>query len=195
QFSLLAGLFHYLFSKTDVNILIVGLDYAGKTTLLEQMKGIFKKVQGIPPHKIPPTVGLNVGKMDIQSCSVTFWDLGGQSRVRSLWERYYEDAHGLIFVIDAADASRFEEAQLAFDAVREQAELHGMPTMLFANKQDLPDAVPGAEVAAMFDTHKITSVPFRMQPVSGLTCEGIAEGVGWIVGEAKKRTRRITSLT
>ncbi|CAM9316709.1 unnamed protein product, partial [Ectocarpus sp. 8 AP-2014] len=81
-FSLIAGLIRYLFSKTEVNVLILGLDYAGKTTLLEQMKGIFKKVQGIPPSKIPPTVGLNVGKMDVGGCKLTFWDLGGQVRLR-----------------------------------------------------------------------------------------------------------------
>jgi ADP-ribosylation factor family len=59
QFSLLAGFWQYIFSKSHVNILILGLDDAGKTTILEQMKGIYKKVPGIPPAKIPPTVGLN----------------------------------------------------------------------------------------------------------------------------------------
>lgn len=31
QFSLIAGLIRYLFSKTEINVLILGLDYAGKT--------------------------------------------------------------------------------------------------------------------------------------------------------------------
>jgi ADP-ribosylation factor related protein 1 len=199
QFSLLAGFWQYIFSKSHVNILILGLDDAGKTTILEQMKGIYKKVPGIPPAKIPPTVGLNgktgsvqptllgsisnlsdecitiapvscaVGKMDVDGVSITFWDVGGQVRVRPLWDKYYADAHGLIFVIDSADTSRFEEAQLAFNAVREQGDLHGIPFMLLANKQDLPDACSQADIAAQFDTHKITTVPFKLQPVSALT--------------------------
>ncbi|CAM9376273.1 unnamed protein product, partial [Ectocarpus fasciculatus] len=189
QFSLIAGLIRYLFSKTEINVLILGLDYAGKTTLLEQMKGIFKKVQGIPPSKIPPTVGLNVGKMDVGGCKLTFWDLGGQVRVRSLWEKYYADAHGLIFVMDSADVGRFEEARMAFDTVKEQGELHGVPLMMLANKQDLPEAISTADISVQFDMHKITKVAFRLQPCSGLTCDGVTEGIHWIVDEAKKRAR------
>ena len=83
-------------------------------TLLEQMKGIFKKQPGIPPERIPPTIGLNIGKMDVDRSRVIFWDLGGQVRMRSIWENYYAEAHGMIFVIDSADVGRFEEARLAF---------------------------------------------------------------------------------
>ena len=46
-------------SKVEVQVLILGLDHAGKTTLLEQMKGLFNKQPGIPPERIPPTIGLN----------------------------------------------------------------------------------------------------------------------------------------
>ncbi|CAM9457320.1 unnamed protein product [Discosporangium mesarthrocarpum] len=191
MFSLLAGLWRYLFSKTEINVLILGLDYAGKTTLLEQMKGLFKKVQGIPPHKIPPTVGLNVGKMDFGGCKLTFWDLGGQVRVRSLWEKYYADANGFIFVMDSADVGRFEEARMAFDTVREQGELHGVPLMMFANKQDLPEAIPASDISVQFDVQTITKVAFRLQPCSGLTCDGITEGIQWMVEEAKRRARRV----
>ena len=70
----------HCFDKPEVNVLIIGLDYAGKTTLLEQMKGHFGKTPGIPVEKIPPTVGLNVGKMFVDGCRVIFWDLGGQVR-------------------------------------------------------------------------------------------------------------------
>ena len=63
-----------------VRVLIIGLDNAGKTTLLEQMKGLFRSQRpGIPPDKIPPTIGLNIGKLDIGDCHVVIWDLGGQA--------------------------------------------------------------------------------------------------------------------
>lgn len=80
-----------------------------------------------------------VGKLDIEGCFVLLWDLGGQVRddvmnggrriksqglwcifaseqvrMRSIWDKYYADAHGVIFVVDAADVARFEEAKLAF---------------------------------------------------------------------------------
>ena len=57
-------------------------------TLLEQMKGVFEKTQGMPLDKIPPTVGLNVGRMGIANCKVIFWDLGGQIGFRSIWDKY-----------------------------------------------------------------------------------------------------------
>mmetsp|Transcript_6587 Transcript_6587/g.16706 ORF Transcript_6587/g.16706 Transcript_6587/m.16706 type:complete len:192 (-) Transcript_6587:203-778(-) len=138
MFSLISGFWKIFFAKVEVQVLILGLDHAGKTTLLEQMKGLFNKQQGIPPERIPPTIGLNIGKMDVGTCRVIFWDLGGQVRMRSIWEKYYAEAHGMVFVIDSADVGRMEEAKLAFDAVREHEELRGIPVLLLANKQDLP---------------------------------------------------------
>ena len=76
--------------------------------------------------------------MDVGTCRVIFWDLGGQVRMRSIWEKYYAEAHGMIFVIDSADVGRMDEANLAFDAVRDHEELRGIPVLLLANKQDLP---------------------------------------------------------
>mmetsp|Transcript_12523 Transcript_12523/g.20687 ORF Transcript_12523/g.20687 Transcript_12523/m.20687 type:complete len:150 (+) Transcript_12523:177-626(+) len=138
MFSLIAGFWNYFFSKTEVNILILGLDYAGKTTILEQVKGMYGRKPGISPDKIPPTIGLNIGKFEISNCKVTIWDLGGQVRMRSIWDKYYKDTHGMIFVIDSVDISRFEEAKLAFDSLLNHPNLSEVPMMLVANKQDLP---------------------------------------------------------
>ena len=113
MFGLIHGFIQHISAKDEVQILILGLDGAGKTTLLEQMKGIYKKTPGIPPDRIPPTIGLNLGKMDVNNCRVIFWDLGGQVRMRSIWEKYFAEAHGMIYVIDAADEERMEEARLA----------------------------------------------------------------------------------
>nr|QXF29029.1 Arfrp1 [Vischeria sp. CAUP Q 202] len=191
MFSLLAGLLRYFFSKTEVHVLILGLDHAGKTTLLEQSKGIFRKISGIPPEKITPTVGLNVGKMDIESCFVILWDLGGQVRMRSIWDKYYSDAHGVIFVLDAADVARFEEAKLAFASIVEHDALHGVPVLLFANKQDLPGALSSDDIAASLEVGKVQNHRTRVQPCSALTCDGIENGVRWLVLEAKRLAKRL----
>mmetsp|Transcript_40612 Transcript_40612/g.70967 ORF Transcript_40612/g.70967 Transcript_40612/m.70967 type:complete len:194 (-) Transcript_40612:254-835(-) len=190
MFSLIAGFWNYFFSKTEVNILILGLDYAGKTTILEQVKGMYGRKPGISPDKIPPTIGLNIGKFEISNCKVTIWDLGGQVRMRSIWDKYYKDTHGMIFVIDSVDISRFEEAKLAFDSLLNHPNLSEVPMMLVANKQDLPNAIHTEDVGVNFEVHVIKQRPIRVQSMSGLTKQGISEGMSWIVEESERNARK-----
>jgi signal recognition particle receptor subunit beta len=92
-----------------------GVDHAGKTTALEQMKALFQKIEPLPPEKIPPTVGLNIGRMEVGRVKLIFWDLGGQSGLRGIWEKYFAEVHGLVYVIDASDEERFEESRDTFE--------------------------------------------------------------------------------
>lgn len=114
QFSLISGFLQYLFAKPKVNLLLIGLDHAGKTTLLERIKTQFGNMHGIPPDKIPPTIGMNLAKINYKGTQVIIWDLGGQIKMRNIWEKYYETAHAIIFVVDSADIGRLEEAKLAY---------------------------------------------------------------------------------
>lgn len=93
---------------------MVGLDHAGKTTLLEGYKTKYGKFPGIPHDKIPPTIGMNLAKLFINNTQIIIWDLGGQIKMRNMWEKYYDDANAIIFVVDSADISRLEEAKLAY---------------------------------------------------------------------------------
>ncbi|WVY93755.1 hypothetical protein V8G54_032843 [Vigna mungo] len=68
----------YLFSKMELHVLILGIDKAGKTTLLEKMKSMYSNIEGIPPDRIIPTVGLNIGRIEVTNSKLVFWDLGGQ---------------------------------------------------------------------------------------------------------------------
>mmetsp|Transcript_19840 Transcript_19840/g.35277 ORF Transcript_19840/g.35277 Transcript_19840/m.35277 type:complete len:223 (+) Transcript_19840:326-994(+) len=205
MYSLLSGFFSWLFQKTEIQILIIGLDHAGKTTLLEQMKGIFQKSPNqIPLDKIPPTVGLNIGRMDIDNVRVIFWDLGGQIALRSIWDKYYSEAHGLIFVLDSADTERFEEAQAAMESLVSHPELAGVPLLMCANKMDLATARSKEEIDQYFKIetdgpenpsengksggldHALRTMmgkrrEKKLQPVSALTCSGIQEGISWLV--------------
>jgi ADP-ribosylation factor related protein 1 len=184
MFGLVHGLYVHYTAKLELNILILGLDNAGKTTMLEQLKGIYKKMPGIRPDRIPPTIGLNIGKMDVAGCKCLFWDVGGQQKLRSLWDRYYAEAHGMVFVLDANDPDRLDEALRTFEAVRESEELRGIPILIIANKQDLPAAMSADELRRKFGG-------VRVQPASCLTCEGLDEGVRWIVQEARTTARSL----
>ncbi|KDO60040.1 hypothetical protein CISIN_1g028776mg [Citrus sinensis] len=113
MFSLFYGLWKYIFTKTEFHVLILGIDKAGKTTLLEKLKSVYSNVEGLPPDRIVPTVGLNIGRIEVSNSKLVFWDLGGQPGLRSIWEKYYEEAHAVVFVIDAACPSRFEDSKTA----------------------------------------------------------------------------------
>ena len=103
---------------------MIGLDYAGKTTLLERLKTKYGKVPGIPPDKIPPTIGMNLARLFYEGMQVIMWDLGGQLKMRSLWEKYYDEAHAIVFLVDATDVQRLEEARLAYGMSRAFAAIY-----------------------------------------------------------------------
>ncbi len=111
---MISGFWQYLFTKPRLNILIVGLDYAGKTTLLEKIKGKYGNLPSIPPEKIPPTIGMNLARIQYRGNAMILWDLGGQLKMRNIWEKYYDDANAIVFVVDSADRGRLDEAKSTF---------------------------------------------------------------------------------
>ncbi|KAF0698961.1 Aste57867_10452 [Aphanomyces stellatus] len=203
--SLFWGLWEYLFSKAEVHLLIIGLDYAGKTTLLEQLKGMFGKKAGIPLDKIPPTVGLNIAKVDISRTNVIFWDLGGQERLRAIWSKYYSESHGIVFVVDSTDAARLDEAKTALDTMLANPELADAPLLVLANKKDLAAAKDTSDLTSRLGLDSIASThTWTIRPVSALTTyvclislsrvsfdssDGISDAVLWFIQTVKNSDR------
>jgi hypothetical protein len=96
--------------KMDARLCMVGLDAAGKTTILYKLK-LGEVVTTIP------TIGFNVEAIEYGNLTLTVWDIGGQDKIRPLWRHYYSDTQGVIFVVDANDTERFGMAK---------DELHGL---------------------------------------------------------------------
>lgn len=170
-------------------MLILGIDKAGKTTLLEKLKSLYSNLEGVPPDRIVPTVGLNIGRVEVGNSKLVFWDLGGQLGLRSIWEKYYEEAHAVIYVIDAACPSRFEDSKSALEKVLRHEDLQGAPLLIFANKQDLDEAVSAEELARYLDLKKLDERVYMFEAVSGFDGTGIKEGVDWLV-EVMQRSKR-----
>merc|ERR1739841_107991 len=97
-------LFKSLISKREMRILMVGLDAAGKTTILYKLK-LGEIVTTIP------TIGFNVETVEYKNISFTVWDVGGQDKIRPLWRHYFQNTQGLIFVVDSNDRDRAEDAK------------------------------------------------------------------------------------
>ncbi|KAK7303246.1 hypothetical protein RJT34_14148 [Clitoria ternatea] len=193
MFSLFYGLWKYLFSKMELHVLILGIDKAGKTTLLEKMKSVYSNIEGLPPDRIVPTVGLNIGRIEVASRKLVFWDLGGQFGLRSIWEKYYEEAHAVVFVVDAASPSRFEDAKSALEKVLRHEDLQGAPLLILANKQDLPEAVSAEEISRYLDLKKLDERVYMFEAVSAFDGMGIRESVEWLV-EVMERSKRTETL-
>ncbi|ORX88605.1 P-loop containing nucleoside triphosphate hydrolase protein [Basidiobolus meristosporus CBS 931.73] len=163
-------------------VIILGLDNAGKTTLLEKIKNVFTGSRGLAPEKIAPTVGLNIGKIVIGKTRVNFWDLGGQRDLRTLWEKYYKECHGIVFVVDSTDSSRLQECREAFESMVAHDSTEGVPVIMLANKQDLPNALKVEEIKEIFNKIALSldARDSKVMPISALNGEGVKEAIDWL---------------
>ncbi|CAB3374709.1 ADP-ribosylation factor-related protein 1 [Cloeon dipterum] len=189
MYTLLSGFYKYLVQKDEYCVLILGLDNAGKSTYLEAAKTKFTKgYKGLNPSKITTTVGLNIGQIDIKGVRLSFWDLGGQEELQSLWDKYYAESHAVIYVVDSADRERIPESKNAFDKMISSNFLEGVPLLVLANKQDIPDCMGVRDVKPIFNrsAHLIGRRDCMVMPVSALTGDGINEGINWLVDCIKR---------
>ncbi|CAN1267302.1 ADP-ribosylation factor-related protein 1, partial [Linum perenne] len=162
-------------------------------TLLEKLKTVYSNSEGLPPDRIVPTVGLNIGRLEVSNSKLVFWDLGGQIGLRSIWEKYYEEAHAVIFVVDAACPSRFEDSKSALEKVLRHDDLQGAPVLILANKQDLPDAVTTDELGRYLDPKKLDERVSMYEAVSAYDGLGIKGSLEWLV-ESMERSKRTETL-
>nr|POE53036.1 adp-ribosylation factor [Quercus suber] len=131
-----------------MRILMVGLDAAGKTTILYKLK-LGEIVTTIP------TIGFNVETVEYKNISFTVWDVGGQDKIRPLWRHYFQNTQGLIFVVDSNDRDRVVEARDELHRMLNEDELRDAVLLVFANKQDLPNAMNAAEITDKLGLHSL----------------------------------------
>ncbi|KAH7518029.1 hypothetical protein FEM48_Zijuj09G0127200 [Ziziphus jujuba var. spinosa] len=161
------------FTKNEMKILMVGLDASGKTTILYKLK------LGATVATIP-TIGFNTEAVEYKSISFTIWDAGGRDKIRPLWRQHFQNAQGLIFVVDSNDRERVAEARNELHRILNEKELSNVILLVFANKQDLPNSMPPAEVADQLGLHSLKHRPWYIQSTSAASGEGLYEGLEWL---------------
>ncbi|GJM97029.1 hypothetical protein PR202_ga13924 [Eleusine coracana subsp. coracana] len=166
-------LFSRLFAKKEMRILMVGLDAAGKTTILYKLK-LGEIVTTIP------TIGFNVETVEYKNISFTVWDVGGQDKIRPLWRHYFQNTQGLIFVVDSNDRDRVVEARDELHRMLNEDELRDAVLLVFANKQDLPNAMNAAEITDKLGLHSLRQRHWYIQSTCATTGEGLYEGLDWL---------------
>ena len=99
--------------EREVRLLMLGLDNAGKTTVV-------KKFNGQDIDLIPPTLGFNIETLEYRGFKLNIWDVGGQTSLRSYWRNYFEQTDGLIWVVDSADRARLHDCRAELEALLQQ---------------------------------------------------------------------------
>lgn len=166
----LKGLLESL-GKSEARILMLGLDAAGKTTILYKLK-LNETVSSIP------TIGFNVETVSpVKNVTFTVWDVGGQDKIRPLWKHYFHNTEGLVYVVDSADRERVNEAKDELFWILDSDEMRGVPVVILANKQDLPNAVQSSDLAQKLGLNQIRTHPWFIQGTCATNGDGLLEAM------------------
>jgi GTPase SAR1 family protein len=131
------------------------------------------------------------------------WDVGGQDKIRPLWRHYFNNTQGiilrpienidlkfvgLIFVVDSNDRERIEKSKEELMKMLNEDELRDAVLLVFANKQDLPNAMSCAEIVEKLSLSSITNRKWHVEATCATTGEGLYEGLGWLADILQKRS-------
>lgn len=166
--------------EREVRLLMLGLDNAGKTTIL-------KKYNGEDISSISPTLGFNIKTLEYQGYKLNVWDVGGQTTIRSYWRNYFEQTDGLVWVVDSGDKIRLEDCRKELHMLLLQERLAGASLLVFCNKQDLQGSLTVEEIKEFLQLDNFQTRHWAVVPCSAVTGEGLIEGINWIVADIAAR--------
>ena len=169
-----------LFGKKEVKILMLGLDAAGKTTILYQLK-MGETVKTIP------TNGFFIETIDYKNFKFIIWDVGGQDKIKVTWKHFYKNTDGLIFVVDSNDRDRIDEAAEELKKLLAEEQLKDCPVLVLANKQDLNGALSPGEVTKRLGMEDLIGRTWLVQGTSATTGKGFKEGLDWMAAVLLKK--------
>ena len=163
-----------------MRVLVVGLDSAGKSTLVSRLKG------GGEDEEVAPTVGFEIETVEMEGFRVTLWDVGGQRSLRAYWRNYFEETDGVVWVVDAADQSRLEEAALELAHLCAAERLAMASLVVVANKQDVQGALGPEELTKLLHLQGLER-GFHVAPCSARSGEGVHQAFHWLVNDIASR--------
>ncbi|XP_065185241.1 ADP-ribosylation factor-like protein 1 [Sycon ciliatum] len=175
-----SGLFQSLWGAKELRVLILGLDGAGKTTILYRLQ-IGEVVTTIP------TIGFNVESVTYNNLKFQVWDLGGQTSIRPYWRCYYANTDAVIYVVDSADRDRMGISKNELISMLEEEELKKAILLVFANKQDLEGALTPAEVSRELGLSALKSRTWQIFKTSATQGAGLEEAMEWLTNALKTR--------
>ncbi|KDQ12720.1 hypothetical protein BOTBODRAFT_34179 [Botryobasidium botryosum FD-172 SS1] len=166
--------------EREMRILFLGLDNAGKTTIL-------KRLNGDDVREVSPTLGFEIKTFVRGKYTLNIWDVGGQRSLRPYWRNYFEQTDALVWVVDSSDRLRMDDCKAELDGLLSEDRLAGATLLVFANKQDLDGALSDAEIRDALALRSIMSHHWKIIPCSAVTGENVVEGVDWVVNDVAGR--------
>ncbi|KAK6100978.1 ADP-ribosylation factor-like protein 6 [Brugia pahangi] len=165
-------------SRKQVNILMIGLDNSGKTTIINKMKKEEDRVT-----QITPTIGYTTEKFIFNNTTFLVHDMSGQGKYRNLWENYYKEVDGVVFVIDSNDRLRIavicDELRLLLD--HREFNRKKIPLLVFVNKMDEKGAMTTSEISDNIGLNSINNRNWRICATCAITGEGLKDGFQWLL--------------
>lgn len=201
MFSLVKGFYEELTYIPEHHVALLGVESSGKSSILEWLKAYYSpsgsgKIIERPRalEKITSTVGLNVAKIRLPNKRFLIWDLGGKRPLRPIWKRYVNEAEAVIWVFDSTNSENMKDSREALKQLLAEPHLKHSPLLVFANKQDLENAMDPVKVSLSLDLlSDAENRPQCVQPCSAETGTGIKDGMEWLCkslhGDAKIEMR------
>ncbi|XP_057710892.1 ADP-ribosylation factor-like protein 2 [Corythoichthys intestinalis] len=166
--------------EREMRLLILGLDNAGKTTVV-------KRLNGEDISTIPPTLGFRIITLEHRDYKLNIWDVGGQKSLRSYWRNYFERTDGLVWVVDSADRQRMEDCRQELHKLLLEERLLGSTLLVFANKQDLPGALSEEAIRSALALDDIKNHHWCLIACSAVTGQNLLAGVDWLLDDIAAR--------
>ena len=163
-----------------MRILILGLDNAGKTTIV-------KKFNGEDIHSISPTLGFQIKTLYFEGYKLSIWDVGGQVSIRTYWRNFFEETDGLIWVVDSSDKSRLEMCREELHDLLKAEKLAGASLLVFYNKSDIEGSLSLDEIKNYLGLEEIKSRHWAILPSSAITGSGLFQGMKWMIDDIGSR--------
>ncbi|TFK22196.1 GTP-binding protein [Coprinopsis marcescibilis] len=166
--------------EREMRILFLGLDNAGKTTILKKLNN--EDISGISP-----TLGFNIKTFVHRNYTLNIWDVGGQRTLRPYWRNYFEQTDALVWVVDSSDRLRMEDCKQELHSLLTEDRLAGASLLVFANKQDLPGSMSDSEICDALDLRSIKSHHWTIWACSAVTGANLVTGLDWVVNDVANR--------
>lgn len=148
-FGRLLDWFKSLFWKEEMELTLIGLQNSGKTTFVNVI------ASGQFDENMIPTVGFNMRKVTKGSVTIKVWDIGGQPRFRSMWERYCRGVNAIVYMVDSADIDKVEASRNELHSLLEKPQLQGIPVLVLGNKKDLSPSLDEKELIEKMNLNAI----------------------------------------